>query len=195
MRQSRVSFISHGILFSWRQSAVLQPFFPDGFAGRRLVDLACLEGGYSVEFARLGFGEVLGIEVRQTNIQRCEYVRQRVNMPNLRFAQDDVWNLAHYGLFDAIFCCGIFYHLDRPRQFLGLLADSARRAVLINTHFATADTNIAGPHELSEIEINEELPGRWFSEKTSADERRRAVVRLSQHAFFLDLERIPDRRH
>src|SRR5438045_4466239 len=94
----------------------LSVLLPDA-ARLRLADLGCLEGGYSVEFARLGF-DVLGIEVRESNIEACNFVKQRTNLPNLRFVRDDAWNLQTYGPFDVIFCCGLFYHLDRPAEFL-----------------------------------------------------------------------------
>ena len=87
----------------------------------RIADLGCLEGGYSVEFARLGF-QVVGLEVRESNMAACRFVKERTNLENLEFVRDDAWNLAKYGTFDCAFCCGLFYHLDRPRQFLELLS-------------------------------------------------------------------------
>jgi 2-polyprenyl-3-methyl-5-hydroxy-6-metoxy-1,4-benzoquinol methylase len=44
----------------------LEVTFHGNIAGKRIVDLGCLEGGYTVEFARMGF-EALGIEVRKSN--------------------------------------------------------------------------------------------------------------------------------
>jgi 2-polyprenyl-3-methyl-5-hydroxy-6-metoxy-1,4-benzoquinol methylase len=84
----------------------LQTAFPEGFAGKRIVDLGCLEGGYTVGFARAGF-DALGIEVRQNNFENCQRVKAGTNLPNLTFAWDDVRNLGKYGVFDAIFCCGL----------------------------------------------------------------------------------------
>jgi len=63
--------------------------FPGDIAGKRIVDLGCLEGGYTVEFARMGF-EALGIEVRRDNFAACEYVKAHLDLANLRFARDDV---------------------------------------------------------------------------------------------------------
>ena len=45
----------------------LELFIPQGSelrSGMRVVDLGCLEGGYALEFARMGF-ETLGIEARR----------------------------------------------------------------------------------------------------------------------------------
>jgi 2-polyprenyl-3-methyl-5-hydroxy-6-metoxy-1,4-benzoquinol methylase len=91
--------------------------FHGDLSGKRIVDLGCLEGGYTVEFARMGF-EALGIEVRKNNFAACEHVKAHVDLPNLRFARDNVWNVQKYGEFDAVFCCRILYHLDRPIEFL-----------------------------------------------------------------------------
>lgn len=151
----------------------LHALYPGGFAGLRIADLGCLEGGYSVEFARMGFSEALGIEARPSNFANCMFVKQRVNLPNLTFVQDDVWNLPRYGMFDVIFCGGILYHLDAPRRFLELMAATARKAVLINTHFATvAPISVYG---LSDLEENEGLPGRWFTEPPAAEDNKWAA--------------------
>src|SRR5437588_10601535 len=74
----------------------LRMLFPDGVAGKRVVDLGCLEGGYTVEFARQGF-EARGIEVRESNFEKCQRVKAGTHLPNLTFAHDDVQNLAKYG--------------------------------------------------------------------------------------------------
>lgn len=57
----------------------LDLFFPGKKEERRklrVVDLGCLEGGYAVEFAKLGF-DTLGIDAREENIQKCNYVKKR----------------------------------------------------------------------------------------------------------------------
>jgi hypothetical protein len=164
---------------------VLDLAFPGPKTHLSIADLGCLEGGYSVEFARLGFN-TLGLDVREQNIEACRYVQSRVDLPNLRFAQDDVWNIAKYGPFDAIFCCGLLYHLDRPKAFLELLAKVTKRLVILETHFSEAgdSPSLIQPrrlrralarvlplkqtatttHKLSYLSSNEGLKGRWFRE-------------------------------
>jgi len=140
----------------------LNALFPT-LDGLRIVDLGCCEGGYAVGFARLGM-DVLGIEVRPSNFENCQYVKKHVELPNLQFVMDDVWNLARYGAFDVVFCCGLLYHLDRPREFLRLASASCRRAAIFNTHFA--------PHgntdhfKLSPECEHEGLRGRWYTESS-----------------------------
>ena len=83
----------------------------------KVADLGCLEGGYTVEFARMGF-QSLGIEARADNIQKCNYVKHHLDLPNLAFIQDDARNLSAYGKFDIVYCSGLLYHLHDPVRFL-----------------------------------------------------------------------------
>jgi len=150
--------------YPWCRAArrVLDTVFPGDRSRVRVADLGCLEGGFAVEFARMGF-RVLGLEVREANFAACRYVRANTNLANLEFVQDDAWNVARYGPFDAVFCCGLLYHLDRPRRFLELLASVTTRVLILQTHFATAAANpkFGLSAELCE---NEGLPGRWYTE-------------------------------
>lgn len=102
----------------------------------RVADLGCLEGGYSVAFARHGY-QVLGIEAREKNYKKCLYVKSRVDLPNLEFVKDDVRNIEKYGTFDAVFCSGVLYHLDKPYSFLKTLGQVTRDVLLVQSHYAT----------------------------------------------------------
>jgi len=146
----------------------LRILFPEGAAGKRVVDLGCLEGGYAVELARAGF-DALGIEVRQSNFENCQRVKAGTNLPNLTFLCDDVSNLAKYGVFDVVFCCGLLYHLEEPRKFVDLMAQVCRRAAIIDTHIA--DTQPNGEFVLSEVTENEGWAGRWYSELEDDNQR------------------------
>lgn len=56
--------------YPWFKAAkrLMQATFPS-LQGVGLVDLGCLGGGYTLEFARLG-NQALGLEVRQSNIDK-----------------------------------------------------------------------------------------------------------------------------
>jgi len=141
----------------------LDAFFPNRSDGEfSIVDLGCLEGGYTALFARAGFA-ALGIDGRPANVERCEFGPGRLGLTDLRFACDDVHNLANYGSFDATFCCGLLYHLDDPVDFLRMTAQVTRRVLILQTHFAT-DTVPARFPGLSDLTTNEGVAGRWYSE-------------------------------
>lgn len=119
MPDSPLTVDQHSIFTSTRK--ILNLVFPTNKESFSIVDLGCLEGGYTVEFARMGFNST-GIELRDINFECCKYVESNVNLPNLSFEKNDVMNIDKYDAFDAAFCCGILYHLEKPKYFLEKLA-------------------------------------------------------------------------
>ena len=116
----------------------------------------------------MGF-QVLGLDVRESNIAACRYVKANTSLQNLEFVQDDVWNIAKHGRFDAIFCCGLLYHLDRPNEFLKTLGEVTNKVLILQTHFSVDETG-DDKFNLSPITENECLRGRWYMEfPTDAD--------------------------
>jgi len=155
-------------------SRVLDLVFPSGKGNYRIADLGCLEGGYSVGFARMGF-EAVGIEVRDENFQCCTYVKDQLSLPNLQFVQDNVLNFSRYGRFDTVFCCGLFYHLDQPRAFLEQVAKQTKKMLILDTHFSIESDRVKPQYLLSPMTSNESLKGRWyveFDDNASVQERQ-----------------------
>jgi len=111
----------------------------------------------------MGF-DTLGIEIRDINIECCNFVKKHVRLPNLEFVKDDVLNVSNYGDFDAVFCCGLLYHLDRPRAFLEQLSRRTKKLIIIQTHFSTIADSPKPIFMLSPLTVNESLQGRWYGE-------------------------------
>jgi 2-polyprenyl-3-methyl-5-hydroxy-6-metoxy-1,4-benzoquinol methylase len=158
--------------YPWFISAkrILDVVFPGDKSAIHLVDLGCLEGGFATEFARMGF-QVLGIEVRDSNIAACQYVKAHVKLPKLDFVRDNVMNMDKYGTFDAAFCCGLLYHLEKPMEFLRILSSVTKRLLILHTHFSTENDNPT--YKLSSITENESLRGRWYTEFNNDEDFRR----------------------
>lgn len=103
----------------------------------RVLDLACLEGGYGIEFALHG-AQVVGIDVREANLKKANFAKDMLSLGNISFVQDDVRNLSseRYGQFDVVLCIGILYHLDAPEvfHFVEKISEVCRRVTIIDTH-------------------------------------------------------------
>jgi ubiquinone/menaquinone biosynthesis C-methylase UbiE len=84
----------------------------------RILDLACLEGHYAVEFALQG-AQAVGIDIREANLSKARFLKEKLGINNVEFYLDDVRNLseAKYGRFDVVLCAGLLYHLDSPAVF------------------------------------------------------------------------------
>jgi SAM-dependent methyltransferase len=133
-----------------------------------VADLGCLEGGYAAEFARAGY-DVTGFEAREENYDRACLLPAALELPDLRFILGDVRDVLPGRRFDAVFCCGLLYHLDQPAAFLRLLGQVTGRLLILNTHFSQPGghgEDLHGPGEACDpfLSVNEGRTGHWFRE-------------------------------
>ncbi len=138
-----VSTLDNGLWQQWRVdffAALIKDYASAGRPGR-ILDLACLEGLFAIEFARKGH-ETVGLEIREAHLAKAEFSRRMLDLGNCRFVQGDVRAIPpDLGQFDIVLCAGILYHLDFP-DCVRFLRDVARRAtglVIIDSHFAYED--------------------------------------------------------
>lgn len=108
-------------------------------AERRVLDLACLEGMYALEFAAHG-AHVCAIEGRRANLAKAQFAARALSRSSVEFHRDDVRRLdeSRYGRFDIVLCLGILYHLDVPDVFAFL-----ERVHGVCDHAAVIDTHVA----------------------------------------------------
>jgi Methyltransferase domain len=104
--------------------------------GLRLLDLACLEGLYAIEFAHHK-ARSLGIEGREANVEKARFAKRALSLDNVDFVQDDARNLSveKYGQFDIVLCLGLLYHFDAPDvfSFVERLGDVCRKVCIVDT--------------------------------------------------------------
>lgn len=105
----------------------------------RILDLGCLDGLFSIEFALHGANTV-GVEIREANIKKAIFCKEVLELNNLDFRQDDVRNLSleSYGKFDFVVCSGILYHLPAADaiKLIQTMFEIVNRSVVIDTHVA-----------------------------------------------------------
>jgi hypothetical protein len=117
------------------------PLFFEAFPGIiTILDLGSLEGGQTFRLAGHPGVRVLGIEGRRENIRRAKFAQKMLRISNVRFVQADLEkaSLRKYGVFDAVFCCGILYHLPEPRGLIERLRQVSSR-LFIWTHYASEE--------------------------------------------------------
>lgn len=142
--------------------------------GLRLIDLGCLEGGLSFEMACEGMN-VVGVEGRVLNYEKCALLKDYFNLSNLNFICSDVKKLSknEHGVFDIVLCCGLLYHLDNPMSFIDILDDITNNdsIVFLDTHIAPSDIDMHSyiyKDSLSHFDKltykNISYEGRWYNE-------------------------------
>jgi 2-polyprenyl-3-methyl-5-hydroxy-6-metoxy-1,4-benzoquinol methylase len=116
--------------------------------GKRVLDIACNSGFWSVQCALLG-AEVVGIDVRPELIQQANLVKSIVGAPNVEFEVLDFWDMSPQrlgGKFDVVLNLGILYHLPDPLQALRLTRSMALGHILLDTAVYATDDSLIKLH-------------------------------------------------
>jgi SAM-dependent methyltransferase len=118
--------------------AQFQAAFPNA---RTILELGSLEGGHTVRLAGIeGVTRVIGLEGRAENIARAEFVLQLLDVSNAQvtLANLQTFDLAALGSFDAVFNCGLLYHLPEPWELLARVA-GVTECMYLSTHYCDDD--------------------------------------------------------
>jgi Methyltransferase domain len=94
-----------------------------------ILELGALEGAQTFILAeRPGVKKVLALEGREANLRKARFVQKCLGVDNAEFAQANLeeTDLTCYGRFDAVFCCGLLYHLPKPWELIQQLPSIAR---------------------------------------------------------------------
>jgi tRNA (mo5U34)-methyltransferase len=116
---------------------LLRSIYPQGLAGRSILDCACNCGAYSFIAKEQGAGECFGFDVRDHWINQARFLAEHREAPTdrMRFEVLDLYDMPERGIgpFDLAFFLGIFYHLPNPIGALKTVTDLTREVVVLDT--------------------------------------------------------------
>ncbi|MBI3933860.1 MAG: methyltransferase domain-containing protein [Acidobacteria bacterium] len=112
----------------------------DTYFGARLAEIACLdigchEGFYSIAMARQGARQVVGVDVRESNLRRARFVAEAMGLPQVSFRQGNCERLAalEIGRFELTLFLGVLYHLENPMLCLRNVASLTKELCIVET--------------------------------------------------------------
>jgi SAM-dependent methyltransferase len=104
--------------------------------GKRVLDIACNSGFWSLQFALLG-AEVIGFDARPDLVEQANLIKRIVGLKNVNFQVLDFWDMNPQSLgggkFDIVLCLGILYHLPWPIDALRLVKSMSQKHILLDT--------------------------------------------------------------
>ena len=85
-----------------------------------LLDCGCGPGGISISLAEiLNKGNVIGIDIEQSQIEIAEKIALEKNVKNIQFKLADIFHLPFAdNSFDVVFTHATLYHLNYPVKAL-----------------------------------------------------------------------------
>jgi SAM-dependent methyltransferase len=109
-------------------------------AGKRVLDLGCNAGFWSLAAVEAGADFVLGIDGRQMHVDQANLVFEAkgVDAGRYRFALGDVFDVElDEAPFDVVLCLGLLYHVSKPFELMERIAAWSDDLVVIDTTLST----------------------------------------------------------
>jgi SAM-dependent methyltransferase len=112
--------------------------------GRRVLDLGCNAGFWSLAAIEAQADFVLGVDAKQMYIEQAELVfaAKGIAQERYRFEQGNVLKHAFAERFDIVLCLGLLDHIAKPVELFELIAGLAPQLVVIDTEISRARTSI-----------------------------------------------------
>jgi SAM-dependent methyltransferase len=147
--------------------------------GRRVLDLGCNAGFWSLKAVEAGCEYVLGVDGRQMHIDQANLVfrAKGIDPTRYHFRTGNVFtdDYSGDGQFDVVLCLGLMYHVSKPVELL-------ERIAAVNTDIMVIDTEVSGVAGASMTLRRETLdePRNAVDYETVFIPSRRAVIELAQ---------------
>ena len=104
---------------------------PADLRGKRVLDIGCNAGFYSLEMKRRGAERVLGIDTEDLYLRQAEFAAE-VSELDVEFKKLSVWDVAALGeRFDLVIFMGVLYHLRHPLLALDLIHEHVADDLLL----------------------------------------------------------------
>ena len=115
----------------------LVQFFGGSLKGKRVLDLGCNAGFWSLHAAQSGCDFVVGVDGRESHVRQAEFVFEvnGIDKSRYRFMQKDIFDLKpeELGTFDIVFCLGLMYHISKPVELMECISAVNKDILLIDT--------------------------------------------------------------
>ncbi len=105
--------------------------------GKRVLDLGCNAGWWSLRAVESGADYVLGIEGRRMHVDQANLVFEAKDVSRKRydFVEANLFDLdlRSFGQFDVVLCLGLLYHISKPMELMEQVSAVNTDLIIIDT--------------------------------------------------------------
>jgi 2-polyprenyl-3-methyl-5-hydroxy-6-metoxy-1,4-benzoquinol methylase len=158
-------------------------------AGKRVLDIGCNSGFWSIQCALLG-AEVVGFDARAELIEQANLIRSITGADNVRYEVLDFWDMTSekLGQFDVVLNLGILYHLAEPLRALQRTRAMARDIILLDTTINSSADSILRMRWEEPLDIRDA-----FTAGVVAHPSKSAIELMLRHIGVSSFHEIPIR--
>jgi len=105
--------------------------------GKKVLDLGCNAGFWSLEAIEAGCDFVLGVDGRRMHVDQANFVFEvkGVERDRYEFVEGNVFDFDYraFGDFDIVLCLGLLYHVSKPVELMERISSANTDLLVIDT--------------------------------------------------------------
>ncbi len=112
--------------------------------GRRVLDLGCSAGFWSLQAIDAGADFVLGVDAQGTSIDQAKLVFEAkgIDPARYRFEQRDLFEGEQPEDFDVVLCLSLMNHVSKPVELFELMAGAGAEIIVVETELSRAPDSV-----------------------------------------------------
>jgi SAM-dependent methyltransferase len=148
-------------------------------SGRRLLDLGCNAGFWSLQALEAGADFVLGVDARQMHIDQANLVFEAkgADPARYRFETANVFEHVLSERFDVVLCLGLLDHVAKPVELFELMTRAGAEVIVIDTEVSRSRASVFEVDNLADTQT-------VFDERLVLIPSRDAVAELATQFGF-----------
>lgn len=176
----------HADRHPWRKRHFFDPMvrlLGGSLAGKRVLDLACNAGYWSLAAINAGADFVQGVEAREFHVDQANFVFEMNDVPasRYRFSVANLFDcdLRQYGEYDVVLCLGIMYHITTHMPLLKRISEVNRDILVIDTRVSMLPGSV--------LELRREpTENPWHSadHELVMDPTRQAIIDMTREVGY-----------
>jgi tRNA (mo5U34)-methyltransferase len=112
--------------------------------GRRVLDLGCNAGYWSLLAAEAHADFVLGVDAREVHIEQANLVFEAkgVDRSRYRFEHGNLFTHPIEGRYDVVLCLGLLDHVAKPVELFDVMARSGPELIVLDTEISRSKESV-----------------------------------------------------
>ena len=120
--------------------------FGGSLEGKRVLDLGCNAGWWSLRAITAGADYVLGVDGRRMHVEQSEFVFEVKGIEKDRydFVEANLFDLdlRKFGEFDIVLCLGLLYHISKPIDLMERIGHVSTDLLIVDTAISPAKRSV-----------------------------------------------------
>lgn len=139
-------------------SKILKLFVPQEFKEKKILDIGCSDGYFSIELAKLNSNLVVGTDLDEIRIKRAKFIKEIFELKNVNFHSEPFEKIIQNDYkdikFDIVIALGLLHRIPDPQTFLEKISCLSETLILEFKSYSSFFPILYYPFKSKKMKLN-----------------------------------------